>query len=105
MSNDDAMKLLKGKVAELGQAATARQLGISPSALNQLLHGSYKAAPDAILQRVREIFGSETVNCPVLGEISLGRCAEERRKPFAAANHQAVAVWKACRRCEREGKQ
>lgn len=102
MSNQDAMKLLQARVAEQGQAAIARQLGISASALNQLLHGNYKAAPDAILQRVREVFGSEIVACPVLGDIPLGRCSEERKHPMLV-NSIKVRLFRACQKCPHNG--
>jgi hypothetical protein len=101
MTYPDARKLLDDKVAEHGQAAVARMLGISDSAISQLRKGTYHAAPDQILNRVVEVFGGLTVECSALGEIPLSRCAEERKKPFTPANHQAVRVWKACQTCER----
>lgn len=101
MTAPDAMKLLQQKVDELGQAEVARRLAVSAAAISQLLAGKYQAAPDNILKRVIEIFGGLSVECPVLGTIPLSRCAQERKKPFAAVNHQAVALWKACQTCER----
>ena len=103
MTNGDLMKLLADKIAETSQAHVARMLDISSSALSQLMSGTYKAAPDAILERVREIYGGISVECPVLGEIPLSKCAAERKKPFAATSHQRVALWKACQKCDRNG--
>ena len=99
MTTIDAMKLLKDKVAELGQAEVARRLGKSDSAISQILSGKYNAAPDEILKRVVEIFGGLSVECPILGDIPLAKCAQERKKPFAATSHQRVALWKACQNC------
>lgn len=99
----DRMGLLRSTVGELGQAETARRLGYSASALNQVLHGTYKGGVDAFLLRVEEVFGSTVVICPVLGEITLGRCADEKRRPFAATNPLRVRLWKACRECKKEG--
>lgn len=99
MTHPDAMKLLTEKVNEIGQACSARQLGISAAAISQVLSGKYQAAPDAILNRVIEIFGGLSVKCPVLGDIPLSQCSTERKKPFAATSHQRVALWKACQRC------
>lgn len=104
MTQADLMKLLNQKVAESSQAHVARLLNISDSALSQLRSGSYKGTPDAILQRVREVFGNETVRCPVLGEIALGRCAEKRKQTFAATNPQRVALWRACQTCPQNNK-
>jgi hypothetical protein len=103
MTHPDAMQLLKQQVAELGQAEVARRLGYrSGSIICQILKGDYKGAPDNVLKRVIEVFGGLTVICPVLGEIPLSRCADERKKPFSATSHQAVQLWKACQKCDRK---
>lgn len=104
MSHEYAMKLFRSKCEEIGQAEVAKTLKVSPSAVNQLYRGNYKAAPDAILQRVRESFGTETLYCTTLGEISLGRCAEEKKKPYAPLNSDYVRQRKACRTCKQGGK-
>lgn len=101
MTFPDAMKLLTDKSNELGQAEVARRLGLSPAAISQILSGKYNANPDAILSRVIEVFGGLSVECPVLGQIPLSRCAEKRKLPFAATNPQRVALWRACQKCER----
>lgn len=104
MNETDLMELLNQKISESSQAAVARLLGISDSALSQVRSGTYRGAPTAILQRVREVFGSESVDCPVLGSISLGRCAEKRKLPFAATNPQRIALYKACQHCQHNDK-
>ena len=101
MTKPDAMQLLIQQVAEHGQAEVARRLGKSGAAISQILSGKYQAAPDEILKRVIEVFGGLSVECPVLGEIPLRQCADERKKPFAATSHQRVALWKACQKCDR----
>ena len=100
MTAPDAMKLLQQKVDELGQAEVARRMAVSAAAISQLLAGKYQASPDNILRRVVEVFGGLSVACPVLGDLPLSRCAEERKKPFTTANHQAVQLWRACQTCE-----
>ena len=97
----DNMALLRKAVAADGQAAVARRIGYSPSAVNQALKGSYGGSLDNLLARVAEVFGSDTVCCPVMGEISLRRCAEERRKPFAATSPLRARLFRACRECTR----
>ncbi|OPY07231.1 MAG: hypothetical protein A4E68_01913 [Syntrophaceae bacterium PtaB.Bin095] len=99
MTQTDRMALLLKTMEEKGQAATARALGVSASALSQIKKGTYGADMTRILQRVGEVFGSETVNCPVMGIIPLRRCAQERRKPCAATSPQRVRLWRACREC------
>ncbi|MDL2320745.1 helix-turn-helix domain-containing protein [Desulfosarcina sp. OttesenSCG-928-B08] len=93
------MELLKAKVAELGQAPVARKLGYSPSAINQVLKGTYGGGLENLMRRVAETFGDQTVFCPVMGEIPLQRCAEERKKPFSATSPQRVRLFQACQDC------
>lgn len=97
----DSMELLKNVVAAKGQAATARELGYSPSAINQALKGKYGGSLDNLLCRVAETYGTGTVFCPVLGEIRLKRCARERKinRAFNASSPQRVRLWRECRKC------
>jgi hypothetical protein len=91
--------LLHKMVATYGQAAVARAIGYSTSAVNQTIHGKYKGNQDNLLRRVVEVYGTGTVMCPVMGEITIKRCAAERRKPFAATSPQRVRLHQACSRC------
>ncbi|QOX79827.1 helix-turn-helix transcriptional regulator [Trichlorobacter lovleyi] len=99
MTYPDAMQLLKAKREELGQNEVARILGCSPATISRIVNDDYPN-PEHILRRVIETFGGLFVTCPVLEDIPLSRCADERKKPFAAVNHQAVRLWKACQSCE-----
>jgi hypothetical protein len=103
MTRSEQMELLILKVGEIGQRAVARGIGKSPSAVNQVLHGSYRGCPDAILRRVEEVYGASQVQCPVLGEIPLGKCAEHKAREFAATNPQRVRMYRACRACTNKG--
>jgi len=104
MTKTDLMKLLREKCDELSQSRVAAAIGYSPSAVNQALRGTYRGDVAKLLERVAEVFGDETVDCPILGEIPLGKCAFHRRRPFAATNPLRVTLWRACRQCEKEGK-
>jgi predicted transcriptional regulator len=53
---DERMKLLHDAVGRHGQAAAARAMGYSPSAVNQALHGKYGGSLDNLLDRVEEIY-------------------------------------------------
>ncbi len=99
MTTTDRMQLLREKCAEFGQAEVARRLGYSPSAINQALKGAYQGSLDNLLTRVEEIFGTSTVICPVLGEISLRKCSENRKRPFAATNPLRVQLYRQCKKC------
>ena len=96
----DRMQLLKKAAAAHGQAAVARATGYSDSAVSQALSGKYRGSIERLLQRVMEVYGDGTVQCPVMGEISIQRCAAEKRKPFAASSPQRVKLFNACQHCE-----
>ena len=101
MTGDDRLELLRRAVAEAGsQAKVAIKLGYSSATISQVLSCTYQGTTDAILVRVEEVFGNRVVDCPLLGEVGLGRCVEERRRPFSASNPQRVKLYRACRRCE-----
>ena len=95
----DRMQLLIKVVRAHGQAAVARATGYSDSAVSQAMHGKYRGSLENMLQRVEEVYGSGTVLCPVMGEISIQRCASEKRKPFAATSPQRVRLFRACQAC------
>ncbi len=96
----DNMELLIKAVEEHGQAEVARRLCYSPSAVNQALRGNYGGSLENMMQRVAGVFGSGTVVCPVMGEIPLRRCAEERSKAFGATNPQRAKLYIECQRCK-----
>ncbi|WP_321532300.1 helix-turn-helix transcriptional regulator [uncultured Desulfuromonas sp.] len=99
MSNDDRIQLLRDAVAQSSQGKVAKALGVSTAAVSQILNGKYGADPSAILQRVEEVYGSSRVQCPTMGDIALGKCAETRRRPFAATNPHRVKQYRACSKC------
>ncbi len=100
MTTDARMDLLRDAVAEHGsQAKVGKRLGYSSATISQVLSGHYGGQLDAFLTRVEEVFGRAEVHCPVLGEILLPECVEERRKPFTTANPHRVRMFQACRGC------
>lgn len=104
MTQPDLFQLFKDKCQLLGQAEVARRLGYSDPAISQAVNGKYNGGDiSAILAKVEEVFGSTIVDCPILGEIPLGKCAEKRKLPFAATNPVRVALFRACRNCKQGG--
>jgi len=99
MTTTDRMQLLREKCAELGQAEVARRLDYSPSTVNQALRGKYQGELDNLLTKVEEVYGCTMVKCPILGEISLGKCSENRKRPFAATNPLRVQLYRQCKKC------
>ena len=82
------------------QTKVARMLGYSPATVSQILSGNYQGSLDKVLAKVEEVFGTRTVCCPVLGEVRIGRCMNERRSPFSAANPMKVRLYRSCPECE-----
>jgi transcriptional regulator with XRE-family HTH domain len=101
MTREDLMNLLRRAVKEHGQSTVARKIGRSPSAISQILSGTYKGEPSAILHRVEEEFGGVMVDCPVFGcPIPLKRCADERRRLPRYTNPVARMLTNACPTCK-----
>jgi len=99
MTQPDRMELLKKKCDETSQAAVARKIGKSASTINQILKGTYAGDSTNVLILIEEAYGQTTIECPVAGEITLGKCAEHRRRPFAATNPLRVQLYRACQTC------
>jgi hypothetical protein len=100
MTRTEQMELLRMRCGELGQSEVARRINKSPSAVNQILHGNYEADPGAVLLAVEETFGGTTIVCPVMGEIPLKRCADERKTPLSASSPRRIRMHRACKECE-----
>ncbi len=94
-------ELLQQMVEKLGLQEVARQIGYNKSAVCHVLKGNYKGKPDRILNATEEKYSQQPVECPVLGEIPLSRCVEERNRPFTPVNPLRVRLAKTCPRCTR----
>lgn len=103
LSGNGVETLLKQMVDELGETEVARRIGYSKSAICHVMNGSYRGNPEKVLAAVRLVFDATPVPCPVLGEITLGRCAHERTRPFRATNPVRVRLAKTCRACTQGG--
>ncbi|MBA5777444.1 transcriptional regulator [Stappia sp. F7233] len=80
------------------QAAVARKVGYSASAVSQVLSNSYHNGDIARFEQAsRGALMSETVTCPVMGEMARNVCLSWQRKPFATTNAHRVRMHQACR--------
>lgn len=80
------------------QSAIARKVGYSPSAISQVLSNTYQNGDIArVEQAVRGALMSETVDCPVMGEMPHNTCIQWQRKPFATTNSHRIRMHQACR--------
>lgn len=80
------------------QSAVARKIGKSGSAISQVLSNSYHNGDISNVEKaVRWSLMTETVNCPVMGEIARSICADWQSKPFATTNSHRIRMHHACR--------
>ena len=103
MSKDERMKLLEKAVEKYGQAEVSRRIGYNSSTVSQVRSGKYLGDSGNVLRRVEEVFGSSVVQCPVLGEIPLGRCANERSRVPRHTNPIARQLSSICPNCKAYG--
>lgn len=78
----DWLQVLRKAVDGTSQVAIGKRLGVSHSAISQVLAGKYMASTARIEARVRGELMRETVQCPVLGTLSRRVCLEEQSRPY-----------------------
>ncbi|MGE6316449.1 hypothetical protein ACQKC1_11840 [Shewanella baltica] len=97
MNKEKWFQVLELKVSESSQAQIARELGVSPTMLNQVLLNKYKGNIDTIKNRVEGRYLRHHVQCPVAGQISVDTCRDNQERPFSSTNPQRVRLYRACR--------
>ena len=93
------MRALRDAIAAHGLTATARQLGVSPSMISQAVKGVYKGNIARLQTLVEGSLLTETVSCPVLGDLAKHKCLQHQERPlaFATANPIKAQLYRACR--------
>ena len=81
------------------QAQAGREIGYSGTVVNAVIKNSYNGSLKTVEKAVRGRFMSETVTCPVLGEIGTHICLvhQKRARVFTAGSSLRVAITRACR--------
>ena len=99
----DWIEALAQECDRTSQNRTAKRLGRSASFVSNILRKRYVASLTAAEEVVRGTIMSETVACPVLGEIGKHVCLKWRRKAghFENVNAHSVTMYRACNRCPR----
>lgn len=100
MADADALTLLRREAAATSQAAAARRIGISPTAVSQLLSGKYPAKDLApMLRRIASAL--DGTDCPHLGRRLAGEdCRSYRTRPMPRSDAAALRHWGACQTCQ-----
>lgn len=99
----NALALLQARVAQIGQAATARELGLGRDGNNHTgislyLRGKYPASTERLELRILTKYAR--VACPFLAqEIAFAECREHHDREAPAFSQFDMRHWKACQRC------
>lgn len=100
------LRILRARCAKTSQTRVAEELrqrgGFpSPTVINQVLQDKYPS--DKGRERLRDLvrgrYMGVTVNCPVLAEIGLDKCAWWQVQPRLAINPLRTQMYRACRDC------
>ena len=98
------LEILQKQIEEKGLEQVAKELGISKSTIYLVLSGKYKGSTKNIEERVKKIYGSDGIQCPVLGKISPGECAEFYKQALTigkyVSNPGKLKLYKECKRCK-----
>ena len=92
----DWLLLLAQEVDRTNQSKAARRIDYTPSVISQVLKGSYRGNLENVEAAVRGALGGETVECPVLGEISLHICIREQKRPLRPSSTVRIRTWRHC---------
>lgn len=93
----DWVLVLAEACATSTQAAVAKQLGYSASAISATLVNSYRGDVGEIAERVRGLLMAAEVECPRKGRMNRNTCLQWQAKPFAPTSSDRVAMFRACR--------
>ena len=100
LSSPDWLGMLVHAVAThpRGRAGVADDLGLSRSAISQVLAGVYPARTDKIGRRV--VAQYNRVDCPhLLVSLTEAQCHAYALRPCPTASPREVRHWRACQRC------
>ena len=95
----DWVKALAAACDEATQAEVADRVGCSAAAVNQVLSHAYTGRLDRLEAKVRGTLMAQSVDCPVVGEISRSACMvhQGRRENAITANPLLPKLYRACR--------
>lgn len=79
--------------------AVAQQLGYSDAVISHVLANKYPGDLPKVFLKIRGALMGETVECPIVGEITKDQCLDNQGKPFSTANPARARLYRACRRC------
>jgi hypothetical protein len=102
----DWVQLLAEECIRTSQNRVAKRLNRSASLVSAVLRAKYSGDMGAVEDVVRGVYMAQTVQCPVLGEISTADCRDwmAKSRSFSNENSERVRMFRACRACPRTEK-
>ncbi len=79
-----------------GQLAVAKELGVSKTAISQLINDKYPGDLTRMQKLVEGAYMNQVVQCPIMGELSLHECDKHQRNT-STSNPLRLKLYKACR--------
>lgn len=71
----------------------------SDAIVNQALQGKYVGDIEKFRRVVEGAYLGVSVDCPVLGSLSLDQCISHQDAPYSPANSLRVLLYRTCRTC------
>ena len=72
-------------------ARTAKRIGYSSAVVSHVLNNDYSGDMSRVEAKVRGALMSQTVTCPIVGEIGLDRCLDEQKIGNTGAS--SIRAW------------
>lgn len=79
------------------QNKVAGKLGYSAATVSNVLAAKYPGDLRAVERAVRGALMDQTVECPVVGQLSTQACGEHQKAKWAPHNPQRIQFYRACR--------
>ncbi|PSU49453.1 transcriptional regulator [Photobacterium frigidiphilum] len=92
------IEALKTECEQHGQAEISRRIGYSKAVISQVLNGKYSNGNiERVRERVEGALLGKTVDCPMLGDITLDVCQSHQNRKFSVTNPMRVQMYRSCR--------
>ncbi len=102
MTQSDKLDMAQRIIVANGVAEVARTIGMSATTISQVKNGKYGGNPARIVELITAHYTADTVECPILGEITIADCIDARRRldiPYIPSSGQTTALYKTCPTC------
>jgi hypothetical protein len=93
----DWVRALAEEASRSSGTEMARRLGYSPALVTQVINATYRGDTATVEAKVRGLLLNETVDCPVLGDLTRDRCLSEQKMSRIGSSSLRARISRACR--------